>query len=105
MTVVTDVVSFLNFEGSNKGIRIVDFAFDGAYPAGGEAITPGDVQLSTIDFAVAVNNAISDFQVQYLPATGKLAAVVISTAAEAGAAAVGSLVSRMLVIGTKEANA
>lgn len=105
MAVVTDVVSGLNFEGSNKGFRIVDFAFDGAYPAGGEAITPADVQLLTIDTLIATNNAISDFIVNWIPSTGKLAAVVGSTGVEAGAAAVGALVTRAIVIGTKEANA
>lgn len=103
MAVTTDVLTTLNLEGSDKGLRVVDFAFDGAYPAGGEAVAAGDVQLASIDFVAPVNKAVSDFVIQFNPTSSKLGVIVASTGLEAGAAAVGSLVARCLVLGTKEA--
>lgn len=103
MAVTTDVLTTLNLEGSDKALRVVDFAFDGAYPAGGEAITAAEMQLSSIDFVAPVNKALSDFIIQFNPSTSKLGVIVASTGLEAGAAAVGSLVARCLVLGTKEA--
>lgn len=102
MTAIADVVVTANLEGTGKALRIVDFAFDGAYPAGGEAISAGDVQLAGIDFLVAVNKAGNDFIVNYIPSTAKLFAIVANTGVEAGAGAVGALVVRCLVIGDRE---
>lgn len=102
MTAIADVVVTANLEGTGKALRIVDFSFDGAYPAGGEAIAASDVQLATIDHLVASNKAGNDFLVNYIPSTGKLFALVANTGVEAGAGAVGSLVVRCLVIGDRE---
>lgn len=101
-TAVADVVVTTNLEGTGKALRIVDFSFDGAYPAGGEVILPADVQLATIDDVVAHNKGLTDFMPVWQPATGKLAVLVISTAAEAGAAAVGALVVRAVIVGDRE---
>lgn len=101
-TAVADVVVTTNLEGTGKALRVVDFSFDGAYPAGGEVILPADVQLATIDSVSAHNKALTDFIPVWQPASGKMAVLVISTAAEAGAAAVGALVVRATIIGDRE---
>lgn len=103
MAAVADVLSTLNFEGSDKALRIVDFSFDGAYPAGGEAITAAELQLASIDDIQAHNKAISDFLPVWINSTSKLALIVPSTGLEAGAGAAGAVVVRAVVIGTKEA--
>ena len=103
MVAIADIVVTANIEGTGKALRIVDFSFDGAYPAGGEAITAADVQLATIDDLSAHNKAITDFLPVYVPSTGKLAVIVPSTGVEAGAGAVGALVVRCIVIGDREA--
>jgi hypothetical protein len=103
MAVTSDVVSGLNFEGSNKGLRIVDFAFDGAYPAGGEAITAAELQLSSIDDIMFHNKGLTDFMPVFQNATSKIALLVISTAVESGAGAAGAVVVRGWAIGEKEA--
>ena len=104
MTVVTDVVSTLNFEGSNKALRIVDFAFDGAYPAGGELISAADLQLSSIDDVQAHNKGLTDFYPVWQNATGALALIVASTGLESAAGVAGAVVVRAIAVGTKEAN-
>lgn len=101
-TAVADVVVTTNLEGTGKALRVVDFAFDGAYPAGGEAIAVGDVQLATIDFLAAVNKAGNDFICNYIPSTGKLFVIVANTGVEAGAGVLGAVVFRCLVIGDRE---
>lgn len=103
MAVVTDVVSTLNLEGSNKALHIIDFAFDGAYPAGGEAITAADCQLSTIDDILFHNKALTDFVPVFVNSTSKIGLLVISTAVEAGAGAAGAVVVRGWALGDKEA--
>lgn len=103
MAVTTDVLATLNLEGSDKALRIVDFAFDGAYPAGGEPITAAELQLSSIDDIMFHNKAISDFIAVFVNSTSKIGLQVISTAAEAGAGAAGAVVVRGWALGTKEA--
>lgn len=103
MAVTTDVLATLNLEGTDKALRVVDFAFDGAYPAGGEAITAAELQLASIDDVMFHNKAISDFLPVFVNGTSKIAVIVPSTGLEAGAAAVGSLVVRGWALGTKEA--
>lgn len=103
MAVVTDVVSTINIEGTDKALRIVDFSFDGAYPAGGEAVTAADLQLSSIDDVLFHNKAISDFLPVFVNSTSKIALIVPSTGVEAGAGAAGAVVVRGWALGTKEA--
>lgn len=103
MAVVADVVSGLNFEGSDKALRIIDFSFDGAYPAGGEAITAAECQLSSIDDIQFHNKAITDFLPVFVNSTTKIALIVPSTGVEAGAGAAGAVVVRGWALGTKEA--
>lgn len=103
MAVVTDVVSSLSFEGSDKALRIVDFAFDGAYPAGGEAISAADLGLLTIDDLQAHNKGLTDFIAVWQNATAKLAVIVPSTGLEAGAGVAGALVVRAIAVGSEEA--
>lgn len=103
MAVTTDVLTTLNFEGTDKALRIVDFAFDGAYPAGGEAITAAELQLSSIDDIQFHNKAISDFLPLFVNGTSKIALIVPSTGVEAGAGAAGAVVVRGWALGTKEA--
>lgn len=103
MAAVADVLSTLNFEGSDKALRIIDFSFDGAYPAGGEAITAAQCQLASIDDLQAHNKAITDFLPVFDNTNSKLALIVPSTGLEAGAGAAGAVVVRAIVVGTKEA--
>jgi hypothetical protein len=104
---VTDVLTTSNIEGTDKGLRIVDITFDNSYLADGEAITPAELQLSTIDVFIAdVKQAATllDNEVFYDYANGKLVAVVGSTGVEvANAVDLSGVTVRALVIGTKEA--
>lgn len=102
---VLDVVSSANLVGTDKGFRVAQVTFDNSYPTGGEAITPAELQLSSVDFVVpTTDSALADKLVYWNPSTAKLLVQVISTAAEAANASDQSaLVVRVFVFGTVEA--
>lgn len=110
---VTDVLVSANLEGTDKALRILNLNFDASYAAGGEAFTPADVQLSTIDFVAitAVPGAKTGRWVEFNP-TGNLLVVKQSDNPNVAAAPgvevpnltdLSGLNIRVLAIGTKEA--
>ena len=50
---ITQVMPAVNLGGiGNKSMTLVDVDFDNSYPTGGEALTPGNVGLSTFDIVI-----------------------------------------------------
>lgn len=101
--VVASIVTTLNLTDSNNCLRIVDFSFDGGYPAGGEFIDASTLQLTSIIDIVFHNKAISNFLPVFINTTSKIALLIPSTGEESEAGAAGMVTIRGWVLGTKEA--
>jgi hypothetical protein len=99
---ITDVEVTANLEGSDRKVVVLTITGDAAYGAGGYAVTPAQLQLSTIDGIFFTSTGVaSDMVATYNPATGKIVFQVMSTAAEASGN-VSAFSFRALAIGQRE---
>lgn len=88
---VTATKVFTDIPGADR-VTVTDVVFDSSYPTGGESLTPSDLGLSTVDFAIAtvkVAGTGSVTNVRYDAANQKLlaygAAAQISNATDLSA--------------------
>ena len=102
--VFTDVLVTANLEGTGKALRVIDVTGDTSYPTGGTAITPAQLQLSTVDAVfITPKTVAADTFATYNPTTGKLVVQVMSTAAEvANTTNLSAQSYRILAIGNPE---
>lgn len=84
-------------------IGLASVTFDSSYPTGGEAVTPADFGLDTIDFAIcnitAVGGTVNVVEVCYDRANKKLMAFDESPAEVANGASLATLVVQVVAFG------